>query len=240
MMLMEGSSIGRIGEDESFPTESKLEEQFAQVFDATSGMALVACSAQNIDRVVTVYRAAKRKGRRLLVDAYAAEVLKATGLPSIPKPEGSWQDVQVFIPQAQRVTLKKNGIASIVAAYKGRRVWPEQLASSAAKSVMVVRPWMLAELSALGALEGAAVIWSQWDGYLKEGLGEGFKADCARRGLPFYQIHTSGHASILDLKRLTLAVQPKTLVPIHTFAPAQFGELFGNALERKDGEHWDV
>lgn len=34
------------------------------------GIGLVACSAQNIDRVVSVYRAAKRSGRQLLVDAY--------------------------------------------------------------------------------------------------------------------------------------------------------------------------
>jgi ribonuclease J len=52
---------------------------FVDRFKATAGMALVACSAQNIDRVVTVYRASKRTGRTLIVDAYAAEVLKATG-----------------------------------------------------------------------------------------------------------------------------------------------------------------
>ena len=78
-MLTEGSSLGRLADDQSFPSESALEERFVDRFKGTSGMALVACSAQNIDRVVTVYRAAKRTGRTLIVDAYAAEVLKATG-----------------------------------------------------------------------------------------------------------------------------------------------------------------
>jgi ribonuclease J len=85
-MLMEGSSLGRLADDQSFPSEVALEETFVDRFKATAGMALVACSAQNIDRVVTVYRAAKRTGRTLIVDAYAAEVLKATGQDSIPKP----------------------------------------------------------------------------------------------------------------------------------------------------------
>jgi ribonuclease J len=52
-------------------TEDDLERIFADRFEKTSGMALVACSAQNIDRVVTVYRAAKRTGRTLIVDSYA-------------------------------------------------------------------------------------------------------------------------------------------------------------------------
>src|SRR6201999_3909372 len=101
-MLMEGSSLGRLAEVEPFPSEADLEEVFVERFNDTAGMALVACSAQNIDRVVTVYRAAKRTGRTLIVDAYAAEVLKATGQDSIPKPEPGWSNLAVFIPQSQR------------------------------------------------------------------------------------------------------------------------------------------
>jgi ribonuclease J len=240
IMLMEGSSIGRIGEDESFPSEADLEEEFVQTFQSTSGMALVACSAQNIDRVVTLYRAAKRTGRRLVVDAYAAEVLKATGSPNIPKPVEPWKDIQVFIPQRQRLMLKKNGIAPIVDSYKGRRIWPEQLAKAAAEFVILVRPWMLDELSSLGALQGAVAVWSQWEGYLREGSGKEFKADCTRRGIPFHQIHTSGHASVSDLKRLSNAIKPTRLTPIHTFSSAQFDDLFSQVAAYDDGQLWSV
>src|ERR1700687_1116240 len=77
-MLMEGSSLARRTADQSFPTEESLEKTFIDRFKATEGMALIACSAQNIDRVVTVDRAAKKSGRTLIVAAYAAEVLKGT------------------------------------------------------------------------------------------------------------------------------------------------------------------
>lgn len=77
MMLMEGSSLGRLPDDGVFQTEEGLEREFIAHFKATPGMALVACSAQNIDRVVTVFRAAKQTGRTLIIDAYAAEVLSA-------------------------------------------------------------------------------------------------------------------------------------------------------------------
>ena len=82
--------------------------------------------------------------------------------------------------------------------------------------------------------------WSQWKGYLKEGSGAQLEADCKARSIPFEVIHTSGHASIADLKRLAAAVSPKALVPIHTFGAEQFPELFDNVIPRQDGEWWEV
>jgi hypothetical protein len=91
------------------------------------------------------------------------------------------------------------------------------LAEQAPRSVMLFRRWMLRDLERAKALKGASVIWSQWEGYLKEGSGAQLEADCAARGILFEVLHTSGHASIGDLKRLAAAVNPNALVPIHTF-----------------------
>lgn len=237
-MLMEGSSLGRLADDQSFPSEADLEEVFVERFKDTAGMALVACSAQNIDRVVTVYRAAKRTGRTLIVDAYAAEVLKATGHDSIPKPVAGWSNLAVFIPQGQRIQLVKKNIASLVDSYQGFRLWPEQLAEHASRSVMLFRGWMIRDLDQAKALTGARVFWSQWDGYLSEGsAGAALKADCERRGIGFESIHTSGHASPGDLKRLASAVAPKRLIPIHTFEREKFPSLFDNVI-LVDDEKW--
>jgi ribonuclease J len=239
-MLMEGSSLGRLTDSERFPTEKELEHLFIESFKTTPGMVLVACSAQNIDRVVTIYRAAKQTGRTLVVDAYAAEILKATGYDSIPKPVRGWPNLAVFIPQIQRIHLVKKKIAPIVKSYRGFRLWPEQLAEHAPRSVMLFRGWMLNDLERAGALTGARVIWSQWEGYLTEGPGAKLKVDCDSRGIPFEAIHTSGHASIGDLKRLATAIGPKVLVPIHTFEPQRFPSLFKNVALRGDGEWWEV
>ena len=84
------------------------------------------------------------------------------------------------------------------------------------------------------------MIWSQWEGYLKEGSGAQLKANCQAHGIPFEIIHTSGHASIADLKRLAAAVCPKALVPIHTFESRRFPELFQNVVLINDREWRDV
>lgn len=240
-MLMEGSSLGRLAVDQSFPTEDELETVFVDRFRATEGLALVACSAQNIDRVVTIYRAARRTGRTLIVDAYAAEILKATGNDNIPKPVEGWSDVAVFIPQRQRVHLVRKGIAPLVDSYKGFRLWPQQLAAHASRSVMLFRGLMMPDLVEANALSGARAFWSQWDGYLAEGsAGAKLRAECESRGIAFETIHTSGHASAGDLQRLARAVAPRRLIPVHTFERQKFPELFDNVKLIDDGEWTEV
>ncbi|MGO6943433.1 MBL fold metallo-hydrolase [Rhizobium johnstonii] len=236
VLLMEGSSLGRLAAVERFETENEIENRLLETMRRTSGIVLVACSAQNIDRVVSVYRAAKRSGRQMLVDAYAAEVLKATDTKSIPKPTDEWSDVKVYIPQAQRRFLKEKNIAALVDTYKGRRVFPEALPEEAAKSVMLIRPWMLRDLALARALTGASAVWSQWDGYLKEEAGIKFQEACRVASVDFEIIHTSGHADPQDLQRFAEAMKAKKLVPIHTFQPDQFEGLFANVARVVDGE----
>lgn len=238
VMLMEGSSLGRLSEGDRFETEGQIENRLFDAMSQTTGMVLVACSVQNIDRVVSVYRATKRSGRKLIVDAYGAEVLRATDTASIPKPAEGWDDVKVYIPKYRRRHLAQNEISYLVDGYKGLRIFPEKLSAAASRSVMIVRPWMLADLSEFGALNGARVIWSQWDGYLTEESGIRFMARCRDLSIPMETIHTSGHADIQDLQRYAKAVNPGRLIPIHTFFPDRFGSLFDNVAPTEDGK-WE-
>jgi ribonuclease J len=79
VMLMEGSSFGRLSPDHVFPTEIEVEQRMVDLLQATDGLALVAASAQNIDRMVSLYRACKRTGRTLIIDLYAAEIFARRG-----------------------------------------------------------------------------------------------------------------------------------------------------------------
>lgn len=240
VMLLEGSSLGRLAAGDRFETESQIEIRLRDAMRQTTGMVLVACSVQNIDRVVSVYRAAKRSGRQLIVDAYGAEVLKATDTASIPKPAEGWDDVKVYVPRYQRRLLVQNEIAHLVDAYKGRRIFPERLPAEASRSVMIVRPWMLSDLQEVGALEGARAIWSQWDGYLTQDSGIKFKEKCGELGVPMETIHTSGHADVQDLQRYAKAVDPGRLIPIHTFFPDRYESLFANVVTSEDGNWLEV
>lgn len=236
-MLMEGSSLGRLDEQAQFPTEAEIEARLVENFKAP-GFVMISASAQNIDRMVSIYRACKRTGRTLLLDLYAMEILRATGNSNLPNV--GWPNLSVYVPEYQRRQIAKNKRFDLLEPYKSARIYREHMTDTADKTVMLFRPAMTRDVEAANLWGGARAIWSQWDGYLKEGPGEKLKSDLSARGISLDVIHTSGHASIADLKRFSSALNPSRLIPIHTFEGDRFARYFNNVTRRSDGEWWNV
>ena len=238
VLLMEGTTIGRAGTDEGFATEDDLERAFAQAFRETKGLHFVWTSSQNIDRLVTIFRAAKRTGRALLIDLYTAVVLEATGRDTIP--QSDWADVRLYVPHRQRVYVKRKGLFDDLGRHKANRVFPEALPGLAGRAVMLFRPMAMHDHGVQAVLDGAALTYSMWEGYLEQEGSRKVREWLEGHGIPWRTIHTSGHASVADLKRLAAALAPRALVPIHSFETGRFGELFGNVVQRDDGEWWEA
>ena len=238
-MLMEGSSIGRLDPGQRFPTEGAIEARLVERF-VPDGFVGVCASAQNIDRIVSLYRACKRTGRTLVLDLYAMEILRATENPNLPA--AGWPNLAVYVPEYQRRHIARTKRFEIVDRYKPHRIYREKLGEFVARAVMLFRPAMIPDIDLIPrAWEGARMIWSQWDGYLTSPANVAFLGKLATRTVPLEVIHTSGHASIADLQRLVLAIEPDALVPIHTFGGDRFADLFGSHVKRRqDGEWWMV
>ena len=237
-LLMEGTTLGRPGTKEGFETEDDLEARFAEAFGRTKGLHFVWTSSQNIDRVVTVFRAAKRTGRLLLIDLYTAVVLEATGRDTIP--QSHWEEVKVYVPQGQRVFIKKSGLFADLERHSQNRVYPEDLPGLAERAVMLFRPLAMGDRGVASVLDGAGFTYSMWDGYLKEASSRRVLDWLDRHGIEWQSIHTSGHAAAADLQRFAAALAPRALVPIHSFETGRFPDLFDNVVLREDGEWWEV
>ncbi len=238
VLLMEGTTIGRTGSDEGFATEDDLEQEFVQAFRETKGLHFVWTSSQNIDRLVTIFRAAKRTGRVLLIDLYTAVVLEATGRDSIP--QANWPEVRLYIPHRQRVFIKEKGLFEDLGRHKMNRVFPEDLPRLGSRAVMLFRPGAMSDHGVQAALDGAGFTYSMWDGYLKEKSSLRVLRWLEQHGISRRTIHTSGHASVADLKRLAIALVPQMLVPIHSFETSRFGEFFDSVVQKEDVEWWFV
>lgn len=238
VLLMEGTTIGRAGTGEGFATETDLEEQFVTAFRETRGMHLVWASAQNIDRVVTVFRAAKRTGRVLLIDLYAAVVLEATGRDTIP--QSHWEEVRLFVPHSQRVFIKEKELFGDLKRHSANRVYPEELPAIGDGGVMLFRPMFLRDRGVDRALDGARLTYSMWRGYLKDKYTKRVMRSLERRGVAWDTLHTSGHAAVKDLQPFAEALSPRMLVPIHSFETGRFAEFFENVVQKNDGVWWEI
>jgi len=238
VLLMEGTTIGRSASETKPKSEQDLDQDFMDQIRKAKGMVLVWTSAQNIDRLVTLFKACKKSGRKLILDMYTAEILRVTENPRLP--QGWWKDIKVFLPESQKRQIKSQRLFQITKPYRNSRIYPEQLAAEAPRSVMLFRPSMRRDLEKVECLQDATLIYSLWPGYLKQGREQPFLEWLKKHDIPLIHCHTSGHASPQDLQRFAKAIAPKMLVPIHSFATMRFKDLFDNVVMKEDGQWWEV
>ena len=218
-------------------SETDVEHTLAQRMRDTDGAVMVLSSAQNIDRMVTVYRACKRGGRILVTDLYTASLAHAIGRQTIPQP--GFPDYKVYLPNHQRRLVKKSREFDRVELVQECRVFPEWLAEHAGEVTLLLPASTAPELLRSGVLANGAVVWSMWPGYLKEPSGTRLKELLKSSGVPFILDHASGHAPVADLQRLAGALEPSRLVPIHTEGAGSYNEFFENVETHGDGEWWN-
>ena len=70
------------------------------------------------------------------------------------------------------------------------------------------------------------MIYSMWEGYFSD-----VKPFWEDSKVPVLHVHCSGHAYIDDLKRFVGAIRPGFVIPIHTFFPEKYPELFGDNVK---------
>ncbi|MGI9192970.1 MAG: MBL fold metallo-hydrolase RNA specificity domain-containing protein, partial [Actinomycetota bacterium] len=215
-----------------------VENAMVAEFRSAPAMTLILYSAQNMDRLVTIYRAAKRAGKTLVVDLYTATVAAAAGRETIPQP--GFPLIAVYVPIFQRIAVKKAMDFERVKAIKPHRLYVEDLVEQKENLVMTFSMGMVRELDKAGCLEGARAVWSMWPGYLGYPSSDKLREFLAAHDIPLSVHHASGHAYVKDLKRMAEAVTPKRLVPIHSFNTDRFADLFPNVEIQPDGAWWEV
>jgi ribonuclease J len=243
VLLMEGTNLRPDGylpgrDPKSGKTEREVETDLIHTFKETSGIVLAMYSAQNIDRLVTLFRACLQSGRHLVLDLYTASVAAATANMNIP--QAGFDSLLVYVPLRQRIQVKESREFGRVSEIRPVRIFPEELAARAGKLVLTFRTSMISEIEQAQCLNGASVVWSMWPGYLEQPGQKRLLSFFERHGIPLVTHHASGHAYLPDLQRLAKAINPTRLVPVHSCAPERFREFFENVELHSDGEWWKV
>lgn len=247
VLLMEGTMLER--SDGGFPDESAVEEVMVETLECGRNASFLVCSSQNIDRIVSAFRACKRTGKTLVVDVYTAWVLEKMKLVSENVPNMFWDEVKVIVRHGPYKVTKEN--PEVFGDFKGdifkseQRVLPEVLKSSPEEYLQVIRVSGARSIGGYVSDEPVNIIYSQWMGYLEEeGQGmHGVEELNKLREDPranFIYAHTSGHAVLEDLKRFASALNPKMLIPIHTEYPGKFKQYFDNVIVLEDGQEFVV
>ena len=238
VLLMEGTNLGS---DKPTKREVDLEEDFVALMQATPGRVFVCWSAQNIDRTVTLYRAALKSGRTLVIDLYTAEVLDLLAEAG-RIPRAGWDNIKVVITRSFARLYEMKGRKDFVTRMAAHGLSAAALGNHPGKWVIMIRPSLIRDLESKGAKPNSDDAWSysQWMGYLAQPDGVRLRDWFDQGGAKPKHLHTSGHASTGDLKAFAAAVAPKALVPIHGVAWDTDQDGFENMVRLADGQPYFV
>ena len=236
-LLLEGTTLGGkhyVG----FDSEEAVENELFSIFASQKDASFVTAAGSNIDRLVSVYKAAMRAKKTLVIDLYQLymlEKLKAYS-PGLPPHEGDQLRVLYLHGHAKKMA-DKLGQESLYK-HTDRKINQDEILKNRDDMVLklpLFRMDLLAkEMAKTRSLENAHYIYSMWNGYLDR--DPQFNAFCEKHGIPLSQVHTSGHAYLSTAQDLVKALNPKAIIPIHTLSGDEFQEHFPNVVRLKDGE----
>jgi len=231
-LLMEGSSLGR--SDNIYKDEFAVQARIEEILRVTDNITFLFASSQNIDRLVSAYKACLKTNSTFAIDIYTAYILDKLNKVSKNIPQFNWRNIRVKFYKNQADILAKKVSTKLLYHYNSKKIELFEMNKNKDKMLMLARDNSIfpSIVKGIDNIKGAKIIYSMWEGYLTEK----FKQYCEQKGLVIEQVHTSGHATIKDLKAFANAIKPNMLIPIHTFEADKFPSLFRNVKLLKDGE----
>jgi ribonuclease J len=241
VLLSEGTNLGS---DKPVMTEEALESDFAALFKRTKGRVFISWSGQNIDRTVTIYRAAKQTGRTLAIDLYTADVLDRISKGSrLPRP--GLPNLKVVVTSRLGANYRNQGREDFIEriARAGHGIPAKRLEGG--RHIIMLRSALLGDYQRAGVVPTAddAYNFSMWRGYLSDPYGSYYSAALEwlrAADAEIAYIHTSGHASPADLRAFAAAVRPKVIVPVHGAKWDEEAHGFGMVCRLADGETMEI
>jgi ribonuclease J len=240
LLIMEGTTLSR--DDEPGPSEQDVESQLVASLKQTNGLALGMFSPQNVDRLVSYYRAAVRSGRSLVLDPYAAFILYL--IKSECKVPDPFRDkhIRIFIAESFLRSFAGRRLQKLIPRMKKVEVSRADILASPERFLMIFREWMYERIFDRELPPHSRFFYSYWPGYLtaQPSLKE-LRARLEESGCEFELVHASGHIYPPDIRAFIFRANPKQLIPIHTVAADKMKKQFPQCVTSlQDGQPYFI
>jgi len=246
-LLMEGTMLARGGG--KYPDEPAVVQGVIEAIQKSANTVIpVYCSGQNIDRIVSLYKASRKARALLVVDPYTAYMLEVAGDISKSIPQIEWDDIRVFVANYGRGDIYISKIAKserekMMISLGRKKIKAFDFIGLKQKALLLMRNTMIPVVEKIPQIKGSTLIYSQWEGYIQKDTPDAkkFREFIKRNNLSIAHIHTSGHATLEKLQQFASKIKARQIVPIHTEYPEMFKEHFGSAVVcYNDGQGFEV
>ncbi|MCK8826601.1 hypothetical protein MWH25_02405 [Natroniella acetigena] len=161
-------------EQKDIKSEARIEAEITELVKEERPLLLYS-SSQNIDRLVSFYKAAKRTGRILLLDIYTAHVLdRLKDFARLSHLSVDFPELKVFYPYYLTKRSFKEGNQELMYKISSYKLSRKDIVEKRNKIMMLVRNSMLSDLKVIDQFAGGDnlkkvnFIYSMCDGYLEE------------------------------------------------------------------------
>lgn len=239
-LLIEGTLVGS-EEKGRTRLESDIERELIGTFRESPGYVFVAASSQNVDRIVSLYRAVLQTGRTLVLDVHTANIVADLAENSkLPHPSKSYDRIRVYFSRRIATRYADMGHKDRLYRFRPYKITRDEMAKRPGEIVMMLKPSMLRDAELMAGVEGSTLVWSQWSGYLREKSSGKLLDFVAAKRIRLVHHHTGGHADPETLAKVIARLCPKMVVPMHTFHPEGFAQLGDNVALPVDGEPMEI
>lgn len=185
-----------------------------------NNISFIISSSQNIDRIVSAFRACKRTGKTLIIDIYTAWILEQIKLVSSNTQNIEWDHVCFYADHRQNEILKVNSeyFGDFSHRLYKSRISKDEINANPSQYLYLSKMSKSKLINFFKGKHPVNVIYSQWLGYLKKSNKEYFEAEEMKNFqndplINFVYTHTSGHATVNDLQTFGSAINAKKVLP---------------------------
>ncbi|MEW6584205.1 MAG: MBL fold metallo-hydrolase [Nitrospirota bacterium] len=229
-LLIEGTRMG--SEQEHNYSEAEVEGKVDEIVGKSKGIVFAYFSMSNVDRFMSIYHAALKNKRKLIIDTKFAHILenlkgKIPALPDVMADE----DILVYFRLCKSGTYCEKDYYVYERKFMPKMITSKEVSENQDRFVMHMSFNKLVELIYIRP-KNANYIYSSSEHFLE---GEDNKDE--RRvlenwmehfGVRFHKAHCSGHACKDDLVGVIKEINPKVIIPIHTECAEDFKKLHPN------------
>jgi len=239
VLLVEGTNMGK--EDDHNFTEAEVKQKVEKIISDAKGTVFTYFPSTNVDRFMTLYNAAVKTKRVLLIDTNLAKYIMniRPKLPIIPDLMTD-ANLMVYFPPKKSCTFCESDYY-----YKNdklllpKMVNFKKIQERPEKYVMHMSFNKLSELVHIKP-KNADFIYSCsehfYEGDENEQQREIWKNWMGHFNITFHKAHCSGHALKEDIMRMIEEIDPEILIPVHTDVPNEFERFHENVMLPEKGK----
>jgi len=216
ILLMEGTMLQR--SNENFPDEQSVEDKIYEMIKENNQISFIIGSSQNIDSIVSAYRACKKANKIFIIDIYTAWILEKMKIASSSIPNMSWDDVKVIKKFGgsyyQKLQENKEYFKGYTSKVFDNIIDIDDIKSNPQDYFLKISPWHIDKVLNYIEIDTSNIIYSQWLGYLKEEFSNIDTVELFKNlqdNNNWVYAHTSGHADLPALQKFASSLKPKKL-----------------------------